>query len=301
MKKIIALALALVLVASCTFALAEDINMTNEVSTEYLSPTFVEKQKDYSSEIKGATQVGQHTNVWLQVEASGQIDVTIPLVAVFKTNIDGGKDTISENYEMINNSSADIAVTLVRVKDNEANVSTNGDGRKMELIKEADMESNKEYNKYSLSILPDDQYQTPEWVEAKDVGEFDIVDGYYTLDSGAQPGDEQKGLWLIEKKDPNAEEGTASYVELVLNTSRLSFVTNKTDKGEEDIQDGVCIFTVFYTVKIDDSSKVGKDVKGTTIGSVYKELHDAPETHTFEYKYSVTEGLITDDQDDPHN
>jgi len=43
------------------------------------------------------------TELWLQVTAGGQIDVTVPLVLIFSTNIDGGTATQAQNYKIINN------------------------------------------------------------------------------------------------------------------------------------------------------------------------------------------------------
>ena len=311
MKKIIALALALMMTLGCTVALATepvaDVNMTNRVSTLNVQPNFLVTKETTTEGLSGAMEAAQRTDVWLQVEASGQIDVTVPLVAVFKTNIDGGRDTIANTYKIINHSSAALAVTKVVIEDQNADVSANGNGDQLSMVKEAELTG---YNKYSLHFKPTDFYKTdagkanPVWQVSQDVADSTSAqDGglmktnfektteggktIYTKDSHAVAGDEKQGLWLIDREIAGSTDNQ-SYIELVLNTTKLSFVTSK-NKKEAAVEDGVKIFTITYTVKIDDSSKVGEDIFGRTNGSVYEgEEHSKPG----EYEY-IYQGLTT--------
>lgn len=106
MKKILAIALALVLVLSC-FALADTANNATFKVTPGVTCTL---DSDSNASVKSGKVC---TEVWLQVEAAGQIDVEVPLVLVFKTNIDGGVATIDSDYKMTNHSTADLAVIKV--------------------------------------------------------------------------------------------------------------------------------------------------------------------------------------------
>lgn len=218
--------------------------------------------------VKSGTSASQSTDVWLQVTASGQIDVTVPLVVVFKTNIDGGSATTSEAYKIVNNSSAAIKVTEVEVTDMQQKFTQNGVEDNMKAVGTL----TGGYNEYTLTMLPTDQYATKVWETAKNV--FDGADGFTvngataTLTASADA--QAPGLWRIEKKD-DSETTDESPIALTLSTSRLTFVTNQKSVDEADIENGVKLFNVAYTVQIDDSTAVGGDIKD-----------DAP-NHTYAY------------------
>ena len=284
MKKILALVLATLMLLSFT-AFAED-NMTNTVSE---GRNFL--QADSASDFGGADSATQRTDVWLQVEASGQIDVTVPLVAIFKTNIDGGKDTIADEYKIINNSSAAIKVTEVVVVDQKTDVSANGQQTQMVMVAELPEKTSTIYDQYTLTMLPSDRYATQEWATAKNVfTAFTAEDTANDTKTFTLTKDnvEGKGLWRVEKKgaiDSFNNKLDESYIDLTLETSKLSFVTKQASKNDENIENGIKLFTVTYTVKIDDSEAVGGDITGSMDGSVYEDrTKDEDIVTTYTYK-----------------
>ena len=283
MKKIVSLILALAMILSCTAVLAAETgstgtNMTNE---------HIGAQENFAiDDPTTKTSASQSTDIWLQVEAAGQIDVTIPLVAVFKTNIDGGTSTIGSNYKMINNSSAAIKVAKVVVTDQNVNVTTNGQPTaNMTLVKAF----TGKYDEYTLTMKPTDYYTEPYWKTAENVAEFSASNPYTKDSKQGNTYVEKKGLWRVEKSDKAAGGKDESYIELVLTTSKLDFVTLQKDtikNGDVNtIEDGVKIVTINYTVMIDDSEGVGEDIKGSsTETATWTNL--APVTTTVSYSYT---------------
>ena len=261
MKKILALILAAMMLLGGAAMAAS--NMTEE---------HVGEQKDFVKTGDPATSASQSTDVWLQVEASGQIDVTVPLVVVFKTNIDGGSASTGNTYKIVNNSSAAIKVTEVSVTDIQEQFTQNGVTENMTAVESL----TGGYNEYTLTMLPTDQYTDKAWEAAKGVVDVD-GDGSATFKKDtagnvykiASSTDAQaKGLWRIEKKD-DTKETDESYINLTLSTSKLSFVTNQKSVNETDVENGVKLFNVAYTVKIDDSTAVGGDIQDETQNHSY--------------------------------
>lgn len=321
MKKIIALALALVMVLGCVSAFAldndtyytkDDRNMTNRVSVDNVQPNFLVTTESSVFE-DAAMEAKQKTDVWLQVEASGQIDITVPLVAIFKTNIDGGRETISENYKLINYSSAAIAVTKMEIKDYQANVQTNNSDadKNMQLVAMDELEG--KYNKYALIVKPDDQYNIQkkgtdvkkQWQEAQDVADDESHQksplpstmftndgaGNFTLDSKSNATNELPGLWLVERNPVGSTAGNSSYMQLTLETSKLTFVTKQdtVQKSAANIENGVKLFTITYYVKIDNASAVGEAIHGDTTGTDYNTASPAePEVVSYHYNGIIT-------------
>lgn len=278
MKKFVAMLLAVVMVLSCA-ALATGSNMSN-VHTG----TATQFKKD---KVSNSTSAEQKTDVWLQVEASGTIDVTVPLVLVFKTNINGGNCDSPEEYKITNNSTAALKVTEVTITDDYADVTANGNPSNMEMVNA--LSAN--YDEYTLMMNVDDQYKTQNWTAAKNVHyatdtengdgttEFKKADDakVYTIAKGGDA--EGAGLWLIDKKKDDSNEGTSSRVTFTLATSKLSYVTHTAnteaiENDDEDTENGVKLFHVNYTVKIDDSNAVGTDIKGEGL--------DTDQTYSYE-------------------
>lgn len=82
MKKILTLLLALMMMVSvCASAADTTGTLTVGSSTSKFDSTLIED---------GNTDPRVQTELWLQVKADGQIDVTVPLLLVFKTDIQGG-------------------------------------------------------------------------------------------------------------------------------------------------------------------------------------------------------------------
>ena len=279
MKKIVSLILALAMILSCTAALA-NTNMEEK---------YIGAQENFAIDDPTTKKsASQSTDIWLQVEAAGQIDVTIPLVAVFKTNIDGGSATISNSYKMINNSSAAIKVAKVVVTDQNVDVTTNNQipTANMKLVKAF----TGAYDEYTLTMEPTDHYVDKAWDGAKNVAEFTKSGYAYTKDSDTTGKyTEVKGLWRVEKSDKANGGKDESYIKLVLSTSKLDFVTLQKDtvKDGDDaaIEDGVKIVTIQYTVMIDDSEAKGEDIKGSsTETATWSNL--VPVTTTVSYSYT---------------
>lgn len=269
MKKILALILAAMMLLGGA-AMADTEDMTEE---------HVGTQTDFMKTGDPATSASQSTDVWLQVEASGQIDVTVPLVVVFKTNIDGGSASTGNTYKIVNNSSAAIKVTEVSVTDTQEQFTQNGVTENMKAVETM----TGAYNEYTLTMLPTDQYagQDKVWTDAKSVVDAD-GDGSVTFKKEstgnvykiASSTDAQaKGLWRIEKKD-DAKDTDESYINLTLSTSKLSFVTNQKKVNDESVENGVKLFNVAYTVKIDDSTAVGGDIQDETQNHSYSYAGD---------------------------
>lgn len=263
MKRFLALILAAMMLLGGS-AMAEEDNMTE---------AHVGGQTEFVKE-EDKTSASQSTDVWLQVAASGTIDVTVPLVVVFKTNIDGGTASTGTSYKIINNSSAAIKVTEVKVTDAKTDITQNGVASNLKAV-ETLTEGN--YDEYTLTMLPEDRYETKAWESARSVVDAD-GDGISTFqqegNTGAykiasSTGAEKKGLWRIEKKDGSEGGKDESHIKLTLATSKLSFVTKQKSNNDAGVENGVKLFNVAYIVKIDDSTAVGGDIKDETVDHAY--------------------------------
>lgn len=280
MKKFVAMLLAVMMILSCA-ALAADDNMVWGTDT---TKKFYE-----ATDNKSATQ---RTDVWLQVEASGKIDVTVPLVVVFKTNIDGGvastANTSNNPYKIVNNSTAGVKVTEVKVVDQKTDVTTNGVTANLTMVdKFTDGDRTKDKDKYTLTMLPTDKYATPEWNAAINVADKNETKPFtqttetatYTRTSNTA---ETKGLFYIGNVSDGDGKNNESPIDLTLTTSPLSFVTKKdttSDAGTETY--GVKMFTISYTVAIDDSEAKNTTINGEGEGA-------ASEKPSYDWTRSLT-------------
>lgn len=251
MKRLIALVLA-VLVLGSVAAFAD------------VSKIEVREDDDrYQSGINQSTLNTPYTELWLQVDASGQIDVTVPLVLVFKTDIDGGTATSPETYKITNHSSADLVVTNINtVTNTKVDDETN---HPMVLMP------------YSTTTLERDQYKVQLRVEENSAG------------NDVELGDGETGVWDLETAAHENNKILGGLFELVKDTStrvyadmstgKLSFITTRLVNGTgEDAEDagmdttkGVHLLTVTYTVAIDTSDAIGTDITDngdTTINGV---------------------------------
>jgi len=235
MKKFLALLMAVLMVLSCTVAFAE----------EYEEAKIDVREADDRYSIDGKELDTPKTELWLQVEATGQIDVTVPLVLVFQTTIDGGKATSPETYKITNNSTADLVVTKIATAVEAESDATNP----MALVAYTDTPQEDEY-KVQLSVKE-------ETVKgAGESGAWDLYDNEHARVA------KQGGLFELKKAVPNGE-GTDTRVIADMTTGKLSFVTLTTGEGSEEKLDdtkGVHLLTVTYTVAIDTSDAIGETI-----------------------------------------
>ncbi|MBE5803142.1 MAG: hypothetical protein E7316_01350 [Clostridiales bacterium] len=247
MKKFLSLLLAAMLLLACTTAMAEDDNATITVN-EPVSRYATNNEEDGAEE---AQTPSVNTEIWLQVDAAGQIDVTVPLVLVFQTNIDGGYATSPETYKITNNSTADIAVTSLAV----AVEAVDSETQPMSFVAFDDV-ANEEIDAYGLKLHVDATEADAEAHRAahdaydKDLKEIegeadtaDVMDG---------------GLFQVYK-------GEATQVTAEMKTSPLSFTTLRKAgadgaASELDTTMGVKIITITYTVGIDAQNAIGDEI-----------------------------------------
>ena len=249
MKKILAIALAMVLVLSC-FALADTANNATFVVNSGVTCTL---DSDSNSNVKEGKVC---TEVWLQVEAAGQIDVEVPLVLVFKTNIDGGVATIDSAYKMINHSTADLAVTKIATA-TEANAEpgvTNPMTLKSYTVDMAE-------DQYGVKI----NFTGYSGVAAKgthDVPDYEFDFAQVTDTKSATEG----GLFTLKKAAAGEEAtGTPTTLKASMKTGKLSFVTKVIEGTEElDTTKGVKLITITYTVAINKKDAIGTEITTTS-------------------------------------
>ena len=230
MKKLIALLLVVMMLGS-TVAFADD-NASIEVR---------EADDVYTSGAGQAELSTPKTELWLQVDATGQIDVTVPLVLVFKTDIDGGVATSPDTYKITNNSTADLVVTQIATA-----VEANDADNPMTLVE------------YTTTDLARDQYKVQ-----------------LTVPTGVVIGDEATNGWDLKTATHANNKVKGGLFELLkdgstrviadMSTGELSFVTKRTtdaagnDTGL-DTTKGVHLLTVTYTVAIDTSDAIGETI-----------------------------------------
>lgn len=244
MKKFLSLVLAAMMLLSCTAALAANATFTVNTPTS-----------QYDSDSTTATETSDsavNTEVWLQVDAQGQIDVTVPLVLVFQTNIDGGETTTSNSYKITNNSTADIAVTkigAVTVTESEAT-------QPMDLVA---------YGNAALTTT--DTYALKLNVAKKeaDTTNHRLAHAAYELDvqsienSSTSADVKDGGLFQVYKGGDTA----ATVITASMKTGPLSFTTLRkdgTNGSELDTTKGLKLVTLTYTVGIDAQNAIGDTI-----------------------------------------
>lgn len=263
MKKVFALVLSLMMILCSVSALATEVRDADTIVNG--SATFLEENEagDADIDVRGEIRYRDEgkfdvtgeaaTELWLQVEASGQIDVTVPLVLVFQTNIDGGEATSPNTYKITNHSSADLVVTQIKVTD----VATEANKQPMTKVAYIDK-------------LEEDQYKAKLNVDKNVVtlgkgqsGEYDLKQETYTAER------HQGGIFELAKAEAGKnEEGTATPIALTMKTGRLSFITSRVEKNpkdangqlsdEMDTTKGIQLMTITYTVAIDTSDAYGE-------------------------------------------
>lgn len=264
MKKFFALLLAAMMILSCATAMAADPSDTientdkdtfkNDTADVVASDDADLDVYDSVEYTDGKDTFGEKgsmaTELWLQVDATGQIDVTVPLVLVFQTNIDGGTATSPDTYKITNHSSADLVVTKIET----TQVTTAAGKQPMTMVS------------YATTDLAEDTYA----VQISDVSGVQGVQGAATYDlmTPAFAGDALKGgLFELEKAPANHNsasdsQGTVTNLDVTMRTGRLSFVTSRTATDGFDTTKGIQLLTIKYTVAIDTSDAIGEVIDG---------------------------------------
>lgn len=251
MKKFLSLLLAAVMVCSCAVALAARYDDPVADGTNATLRTGLEEAPflvDYSD--KNNPTASQRTDLWIQVDAIGQIDATVPLVLVFKTNIDGGEATTGSNYGITNQSSADLVVTQIDTTEYAPEI--NDKNEKMTLVK---YDGTLNRDNYAVLLTT-----TAEKGTGASTTGWDLYTKQYKNDKL------QGGLFELKR-------GEYTAIDASMKTGELSFVTSRKEgTGENAGKDagmdetkGVKLLTVAYTVAIDTS-----DAKGDVILGAYK-------------------------------
>lgn len=247
MKRILALVLAVMMLGSVTaFAASGDAAEVQHF----------EKVDEKSAK--------QETDVWLQVEAAGQIDATVPLVVVFKTNIDGGKASAPTNYAIVNHSTANLAVVEIAAQ---------AQGDVMGLV---------DYD--ATANLNDAAYKDKYMVQLA------AGSGSWDLNKGPHKGNPVEG-GLFEVLIDDAD-GTP--ITLDMSTGRLSFITGHVKDGEDqklDETQGLKILQITYKVAISTKTGLeGGDIGGTKNVTTYEQATDGTYTEKTEaYPYDYPE------------
>lgn len=197
------------------------------------------------------------TELWLQVAATGQIDVTVPLVLVFSTNIEGGEASGPSKYFIKNNSSADLVVTKIEtvVKDQVTGETLDIDSNPMELVEFGTGKPATDEYAIKLNV----EAQTDRLGEPRGAYEFDLFEKSDNKEA------KNGGLFLLKRG--TAAAGTDTTVVPTMKTGELSFVTSE---GK-----GVYLLTITYTVAIDKSTAIGEDIT-TSASDMYKITSTTP-------------------------
>jgi len=266
MKRILALVLAVMMLGSVTVFAA------NEDPDNSLTPSET-KEFDVSEDNKSASQ---HTDIWLQVEASGQIDVTVPLLLVFKTNIDGGAASTPNNYLITNKSSAPLVVTKI--------VTT---------VEAKDAKNPMTLVDYKEGGYDEDTYGVQLSFAAESTNKDVTIDLHHGTegkdadDKVTHTQEEETkgaGIFVLDKATA-AGTPTPTDVIVTMETGDLSFVTKNTD-GELDTKQGVKLLSIAYTVAIkhDNASAKGDYIEGETTFTTYDD--DGVPTKKQDYSFT---------------
>ena len=249
MKKIIALILALVMLGSVSvFAKMETPEV--RLDTKYFGET-------------NATKLDTpKTELWLQVDASGQIDVTVPLVLVFKTNIDGGAAQTAEAYGITNNSSADLVVTDLKVDVNQKSVTDADTDNPMTLVEYATTGLEEDTYGVKMTIAKQKDFNGTERGEWNYDLRGDILLTDDALVATKHVDANKGGLFLLPKAAANdTANGKETLIDVQMSTGELSFITKRTDDDSAiDSSKGVYLLQITYTVAIDTMGTIGEDI-----------------------------------------
>ena len=273
MKKILALLLAALMLLSCT-ALAAFDPLAKGGDAIYFSPE-VENDNSkldihnnlISRYQKEDVQDGKvETELWLQIEASGQIDVTVPLVLVFSTNVDGGYATAADNYKIYNNNTRNsIAIDKIEVEiksdgENLLNLKTDDDFYKL-------TPNDRDYYSVVMKPFPADKEKTvasgnQEANKALAMNTqvhagYDFIDLAKAVVSGnSKTAYDTTGTTKEATQNALMTLGQGGIINLkpTMKTTPLSFVTSEADTK------GVHLLNVTYTVGLQYTQNDGSDL-----------------------------------------
>lgn len=282
MKKFLSLILAAMLLMSCT-AFATGVSEVDTI-TNGTKPTDWDGDTgdidaydnvNYGDETKYDTNGKAATELWLQVDATGQIDVTVPLVLIFQTNIDGGTASTGTDYQITNNSSANLAVTKIEVVDKHETSS---------YTQTADNALAPKAFPTSGTALGVDEYAVKltvsnPYLSTDNESNF-VFDFFKNNSANTESLDKIKGgLFELEKAGSDGTSKTTK-VDVTMQTGKLSFVTSRAtttdgnDTNDTDADDngldskkGVHLLTVTYTVAISTKDAVGESILGATVST----------------------------------
>ena len=241
-------------------------NSKLEIDSVHISRYTKEDWKATNSSDENAAPTVK-TELWMQVDASGQIDVTVPLVLVFSTNVDGGKATAASNYKIYNNNQRNsIAVDKIKVvnEDNSKtmsfwtekyfnkNIATNPDSRDSyyvvlnpELVDTTAASANQETLN---SLAMNTQLH---------VSKFDLRNAVKDIDAYDETSDPDKALMTIG-------QGGSINLKPTMETTPLTFITEgyaATEGGYSDnATTGIKLLTVTYTVGLQYNTKTSADI-----------------------------------------
>ena len=251
MKKLISFLLVIMMLCSMSVsAFASGANLPADKNADI---GYGAKTDEYDSTDTNPGTPDVSTELWLQVAAEGQIDVTVPLVIVFKTNIDGGNATEATNYKIINNNNAPVVVTGIGIVE-ETTTGPNNASNPMELVPYS-------YTNSKYVFTADDQYMV------KLYPQIDGNDGYDLGNTISSVAASQGGLFALKTADRVTDtNGTDTIITVEMATSPLSFVTiTKTENGKEILNPamGVKLLTVTYTVGVNTNTAIGTAINDT--------------------------------------
>lgn len=227
-------------------AITAGLNVPVQAATDISELETNDAVSHYDSDGSGGTSVDDpsvKTELWLQVDASGQIDVTVPLVLIFKTNIDGGSATTGTSYMIQNNSTAPLVVTKIERQDV---------GSSQMTLK----------NFAAPSALGEDEYGVQ--LEAGSKGPWDLMTASHSATR------ENGGLFGIPKQVANSETAGETVIKATMNTGKLSFITAR-DGQDMDTTKGVKLMNITYTVAMDTSA--ASTVDGSEISAADVEFN----------------------------
>lgn len=297
MKKFLSLLLAAMMLLSCATAMASSVaadadtiqngsaywkEESNEIKDDNSvtgddanSDIDVREETTTFKDSAGFDTKGEAaTEIWLQVDATGQIDVTVPLVLVFQTNIDGGHATSPSAYKITNHSTADLVVTKIVTREVVKHSGiTNYNNQPMTLAAYPEIDATTGKIKQPAEDVYGARINVAKGVTLGKLKDDKTNTGVYDLFTSAnletphENAAARGGLFELQKPTAGKNaDGMVTNLNVEMITGPLSFVTTRTDDDTNvDTDKGIQLLTIVYTVAIDTSDAIGE-----TIHKVYE-------------------------------